>query len=80
MILLCDTIAKGYCAISGGISHWAAKCTSDLTGICYPNHHFCKITDFVAGQAPSGNNYRFQQFSGLALLAGQSTGICLKSH
>ena len=24
---LCDTISKGYCAIWGGISHWAAKCT-----------------------------------------------------
>ena len=22
---LCDTISKGYCAIRGGISHWAAK-------------------------------------------------------
>ena len=25
---LCDTISKGYCAIWGGISHWAAKFTS----------------------------------------------------
>ena len=24
---LCDTISKGYCAIWGGISHWAAKVT-----------------------------------------------------
>ena len=24
---LCDTISKGYCAIWGGISHWAAKGT-----------------------------------------------------
>ena len=24
---LCDTISKGYCAIWGGISHWAAKKT-----------------------------------------------------
>ena len=24
---LCDTISKGYCAIWGGISHWAAKCS-----------------------------------------------------
>ena len=23
---LCDSISKGYCAIWGGISHWAAKC------------------------------------------------------
>ena len=23
---LCDTISKGYCAIWGGISHWAAEC------------------------------------------------------
>ena len=22
---LCDTISKGYCAIGGGISHWAAE-------------------------------------------------------
>ena len=22
---LCDTLSKGYCAIGGGISHWAAK-------------------------------------------------------
>ena len=26
---LCDTISKGYCAIWGGISHWAAKVSSD---------------------------------------------------
>ena len=25
---LCDTISKGYCAIWGGISHWAAKNTT----------------------------------------------------
>ena len=25
---LCDTISKGYCAIWGGISHWAAKLRS----------------------------------------------------
>ena len=25
---LCDTISKGYCAIWGGISHWAAKVES----------------------------------------------------
>ena len=25
---LCDTISKGYCAIWGGISHWAAKLES----------------------------------------------------
>ena len=27
---LCDTISKGYCAIWGGISHWAAKLVSCL--------------------------------------------------
>ena len=27
---LCDTISKGYCAIWGGISHWAAKHTKGL--------------------------------------------------
>ena len=27
---LCDTISKGYCAIWGGISHWAAKRPPDL--------------------------------------------------
>ena len=27
-IPLCDTISKGYCAIWGGISHWAAKFTA----------------------------------------------------
>ena len=27
---LCDTISKGYCAIWGGISHWAAKTTTCL--------------------------------------------------
>ena len=26
---LCDTISKGYCAIWGGISHWAAKRTRE---------------------------------------------------
>ena len=34
---LCDTISRGYCAIWGGISHWAAK--GDL-------YHPCKICDF----------------------------------
>ena len=29
---LCDTISKGYCAIWGGISHWAAK---DRLTICF---------------------------------------------
>ena len=28
---LCDTISKGYCAIWGGISHWAAKFSSSST-------------------------------------------------
>ena len=27
---LCDTISKGYCAIWGGISHWAAKHRSNV--------------------------------------------------
>ena len=29
---LCDTISKGYCAIWGGISHWAAKCNQTFPG------------------------------------------------
>ena len=29
---LCDTISKGYCAIWGGISHWAAKLAADNQG------------------------------------------------
>ena len=39
---LCDTISKGYCAIRGGISHWAAKSMGNKvpwkTGvmICHP--------------------------------------------
>ena len=28
---LCDTISKRYCAIRGGISHWAAKWTSRVS-------------------------------------------------
>ena len=28
---LCDTISKGYCAIRGGISHWAAKPPSRMS-------------------------------------------------
>ena len=28
---LCDTISKGYCAIWGGISHWAAKVMRRIT-------------------------------------------------
>ena len=28
---LCDTISKRYCAIWGGISHWAAKAVADFT-------------------------------------------------
>ena len=30
---LCDTISKGYCAIRGDISHWAAKPLSGVGGI-----------------------------------------------
>ena len=33
---LCDTISKGYCAIWGGISHWAAKVTPSVKGGCLP--------------------------------------------
>ena len=33
---LCDSISKGYCAIWGGISHWAAK----VQGAFRPNHPF----------------------------------------
>ena len=33
---LCDTISKGYCAIWGGISHWAAK----------PTYHFWQFSRF----------------------------------
>ena len=52
---LCDTISKGYCAIWGGISHWAAKfsvlspwfgepvaCTLDSRGF----RHFRGFRDF----------------------------------
>ena len=31
---LCDTISKGYCAIWGGISHWAAKPLPLGRGVC----------------------------------------------
>ena len=30
---LCDTISKGYCAIWGGISHWAAKLSLRKNGL-----------------------------------------------
>ena len=30
---LCDTILKGYCAIWGGISHWAALENLEILGI-----------------------------------------------
>ena len=33
---LCDTISKGYCAIWGGISHWAAK----ISAICQVTETF----------------------------------------
>ena len=47
---LCDSISKGYCAIWGGISHWAAKalnfkiqrlqsCKSILLATRYPTAH-----------------------------------------
>ena len=32
---LCDTISKRYCAIWGGISHWAAKVVGDFQGPKY---------------------------------------------
>ena len=30
---LCDTISKGYCAIWGGISHWAAMLLRNVRGL-----------------------------------------------
>ena len=33
---LCDTISEGYCAIWGGISHWAAKLTELCKGVWNP--------------------------------------------
>ena len=45
---LCDTISKGYCAIWGGISHWAAKVATpkgmlSLNGCsCFPSL-LCKV-------------------------------------
>ena len=49
---LCDTISKGYCAICGGISHWAAKFIKlDLRSFC--SRHFRKTRE--------GWNCRFQK-------------------
>ena len=36
---LCDTISKGYCAIWGGISYWAAKGKTSLAG----ESHKCSL-------------------------------------
>ena len=38
---LCDTISKGYCAIWGGISHWAAKCRSLRTRVLLGSAEYC---------------------------------------
>ena len=36
---LCNTSSKGYCAIWGGISHWAAKCDICAARACAHTHH-----------------------------------------
>ena len=40
--LLCDTISKRYCAIWGGISHWAAI-------RAHKHEHFFRVTAWVGG-------------------------------
>ena len=47
------------------------KCFQELTSD--------ELLMFFAGWALFGIDYRFQQFSGFALLAGQITGISLKA-
>ena len=37
------------------------------------------FTDFIAGYPVSGTNHRFQSFSGIALLAGQISGVSLNA-
>ena len=54
---LCDTISKGYCAIWGGISHWAAKITPHPTQIsqhCPPVH--VSDADMLSNQCPSASS------------------------
>ena len=71
-IPFCDTISKGYCAIWGGISHWAAKQEGGfVTGwfwrMC-PRSSFrcggvCKCTlvpVFVPGEHPNVPSFRFR--------------------
>ena len=41
---LCDTISKRYCAIWGGISHWAAKTRSGNSQVCHNNRGGDSIT------------------------------------
>ena len=55
---LCDTISKGYCAIWGGISHWAAKGGHNSgerfllhLGPCKSPNPFCQ--PLLAPQIPS---------------------------
>ena len=47
---LCDTISKGYCAIWGGISHWAAKSP------CDPQTPKRKMTSIKSFRARSARN------------------------
>ena len=42
---LCDTISKGYCAIWGGISHWAAKLW--LQALCSCKIGFLRVHTFA---------------------------------
>ena len=45
---LCDTISKGYCAIWGGISHWAAKFVAGAIGNCWLVAAMACLAEFPA--------------------------------
>ena len=66
---LCDTISKGYCAIWGGISHWAAKFHPLNLGVA-PRKH-CKTRGF--GHSTLGGEMAPPKFRGYGL-TGESKG------
>ena len=61
---LCDTISKGYCAIRGGISHWAAKpgvycgkaCRIDFLYVC--SWHFPSRSPKAGSASPKVSHKR----------------------
>ena len=83
---LCDTISKGYCAIWGGISHWAAKHEMALAfqGKHFEYHmmwHVSQLIEVWSTQETGENRSSFSQETvGNRRLGSVTLDPSLKAH